>query len=62
MENNDYLLTIQVPYEGMDDIAAKIYYRKIMENVDLPENANVKVQQLFTDKAPRKIGFDVKED
>lgn len=54
------MLTIKIPYEGIDDLAAKLFYHQIMENIDLPKGVSVKVQEVHNDKPPRKVQFDIK--
>ncbi|MDD5649311.1 MAG: hypothetical protein PHF86_02670 [Candidatus Nanoarchaeia archaeon] len=51
-----YQLIIKVPFEARDDLEARLKERDMIK--DLPyENAEIKLQEIFSDKAPRGIGL-----
>ena len=53
-----YLLTIRIPFESMDDPAARQKAAEHLSEVSaiFPE-ADVKLQETFSDKPPRNIKF-----
>ena len=56
---NEYKLTFTVTFEDHDDPAARKQARAIAEAMSrLVEGAEVKLQQVYTDKAPRGVRID----
>jgi len=51
-----YLLTIKIPFEAMDDVAARQKALEYMADVaDIMPEAEEKLQELFDKKPPRNI-------
>jgi hypothetical protein len=55
MMNKDYVLTIRIPFEAMDDLEARMATRRKLQEKDFLEEAEIKLQEVFKDKSPRKI-------
>ena len=53
----DYALTIRVPIEALDDIQAKLLALELMSKKEFLEFADIKLQEVFDNKAPRKVAF-----
>jgi hypothetical protein len=56
MEDKDYVLTIRVPFKAADDIDAREYAKSIF-SIDSPNGVNLKLQEIFVNKAPRGVNF-----
>jgi len=52
---SEYMLTIKVPFDAFDDLDARKIAIEKMEKMGVPENVEVKLQEFFQNKAPRKI-------
>ena len=58
----DYLLTIQIPITGRDDVEARIKAREFTENpidVEWIEKANAKLHRIHQNKPPQKLKFSL---
>lgn len=56
---NEYKLTFTVTFDEQDDPAARQQARKIAEAIGkIAEDAETKLQQVYTDKPPRGIRLD----
>lgn len=51
-----YQLTIKVPFEARDDLEARMKERDMVKEIPF-KDAEVKLQEIFPDKAPRGIGL-----
>jgi hypothetical protein len=54
MEKKTYQLMIKIPFEAMDDIDA----RHLATTFLIDEKAEVKLQEVYKDRAPRGIYFE----
>lgn len=57
---NQYLLTIRVPFEAVDNLDARIKYRLIMGDINdikdqCGENTEIKLQQVFKGEPPKGV-------
>ena len=57
---NQYLLTIRVPFEAVDNLDARFRYRLIMGDINKfndqwGENTEVKLQQVFKGEPPKGV-------
>ena len=56
---NEYKLTITVTIEAQDDPAARKQAKDIAEAIiEVVEDADVKLQQVYMDRAPRGVRMD----
>jgi len=56
---NDYKLTFTVTIKGQDDPAARQQAKDIKEAIsEIVEDADVKLQQVYMDRAPRGVKMD----
>ena len=53
----EYLLTIRIPFDAMDDIAARQEAKKILSDTQVTKESDneIKLQNVFPDKPPRGI-------
>jgi hypothetical protein len=52
----DYLLTIRVPFEAMDDPDARQKVKEEIKNKNISlDGADIKLQEVFKDQPPRKV-------
>ena len=59
---NDYLLTIQIPITGRDDVDARVNARKFTENsieVEWIDGAVGKLQRIHKNEPPQKLKFSI---
>jgi hypothetical protein len=54
MEQKNYQLLIKIPFKALDDIDA----RHVASMFLIDEKAEVKLQEIYTDKSPRRIFFE----
>jgi hypothetical protein len=52
----NYLLTIRVPFEAMDDLEAR-QKTKIENKIISLNEADIKIQEVFKDQPPRKVSL-----
>jgi len=55
---SEYMLTIKVPFDAFDDLDARKIATEKIEKMSVPENGEVKLQEFFQNKAPRKIEIE----
>lgn len=56
---NEYRLTFTVTFKEQDDPAARKQAEKIVESMSgVCEGAETKLQQVYPDKAPRKVALE----
>jgi hypothetical protein len=56
---NEYKLTFSVTIKGQDDPAARQQAKDIAEAIsEIVEDADVKLQQVYMDRAPRGVKMD----
>lgn len=58
MDKKTYQLFLKIPIEAVDDIEARsiadVLYKDML--IDM-EKCEIKLQEIFSDKAPRKVNF-----
>lgn len=51
----DYLLTIQIQIKSIDDPNARMEMKSILGTIPSCYTENLKLQEIFPDKPPRKV-------
>jgi len=55
VDDKKYMLTLKIPIDALDDIDLRSKAKEIIEKVKLSENSEVKLQEIYNSKPPRKI-------
>jgi len=50
-----YQILIRIPLEAVDDVAARQRHKKMIEEMNIPEDAKIKLQRLYEDKEPEGL-------
>lgn len=52
----DYMLIIKIPFKGLDDLEARKQAKAVIENKNIsPDEADIKLQEVFNDQPPRRV-------
>lgn len=51
----NYQISIRIPLEAVDDIAARQKYKKMIEEMSIPQNSKIKLQRVYDDKEPEGL-------
>lgn len=52
---NDYMLIIKIPLKALDDIEAREKAKVIIQNKNISDESDVKLQEVFKNQSPRKV-------
>ena len=56
---NEYRLTFSITFNALDDPAARTRAEEITTEIgSIAENADVKLQQVYVDRPPRKVNLE----
>jgi hypothetical protein len=54
----DYQLIIKIPFEAIDDLDARNKAKELIQNKNIFDGkADIKLQEVFKDQPPRKVGL-----
>lgn len=54
----DYLITIRIPLKAIDDPEVRKQVKQKIENKNISlEGADIKIQEVFQDQPPRRVGL-----
>jgi hypothetical protein len=53
-----YQIVIKIPFEAIDDLEARNKARKIVDNLHVSDNVDVKFQKLLENQPPKGMPFD----
>ena len=57
VSDKDFLLTIKIPMKSLDDLSFRQEAKDLIKKLDISEDAEVKLQEIFDSKAPRKVNY-----
>jgi len=52
---NDYMLIIKIPLKALDDIEVREKAKVIIQNKNISDDTDVKLQEVFKNQSPRKV-------